>query len=63
MKTRNGLSSLISESLDDFALRTCVSAQIHRPEIRTSGGIWIKGRLGLRHWQLLSGSLVPDRAL
>jgi hypothetical protein len=26
MKTRNGLSSLICESLDDFALRTCVGS-------------------------------------
>ena len=26
MKTRNGLSSLISESLNDFALRTCVGS-------------------------------------
>ena len=51
MKTRNGLSSLISESLNDFALRTHVgsnSPQIHRRETGPSGGDQIKGKLRLR---------------
>jgi len=62
MKTRNGLSSLISESLNDFALRTHVgsnSPQIHRRETGPSGGDQIKGNSGFVPGQLLYGSLVP----
>jgi hypothetical protein len=49
MKTRNGLSSLMS-------------VQIHRREIKTSGGVQIKGNSGFVPRQLLYGSLVPYRA-
>jgi hypothetical protein len=61
MKTRNGLSSLISESLNDFALRP-MSVQIHRRETETSGGVQIKGNSCFVPRQLLCGSLVPYRA-
>jgi hypothetical protein len=46
MKTRNGLFSLILSFSMIFA----------------AGGAKIREQLGLRHWQLLSRSLVPDRA-
>lgn len=61
METRNGLSSLISESFNDFALNLCrlkyAAVELELPAASKS-----KVNSGFVVRQLLSGSLVPYRA-
>jgi hypothetical protein len=61
MKTRNGLSSLISGSLNNFALRPA-SVQMSRGEARLPGDIQINVNSSFFSRQRLLGSLVPYRA-
>jgi hypothetical protein len=51
--------SLISESLDDFALKTCVGSNTP-PKLPAASGSRINS--GFVAGQLLAGSLVPSRA-